>query len=442
MSHKTHLKKTLTALHIWAMGVGLVISGDYFGWNYGLITASPVIMLLVVAAVGLFYLSFIFCYTELVAMVPNSGGPFSFVSAAFGHKLGVVAGAVTLIEFLFAPPAIGLAIGSFVHYVFPVFNAVHVTVAFFIIFGILNCTGVAFAATLELIVTLIASLVLVIFFGATLPHVNIANILSSPALESSVFSQIYSALPFAIWFFLGIEGVAMCVEEVKNPEKAIPRGLITAIITLLIFALTVIVCSTGILPSSVLVSGNDALPKVLAAISSSDSWLTLMMIYLGIFGLIASFHGIIFGASRQVFALSRARLLPHGLSYIAPKLLTPVNSIILCCVIGIVCALSNQTAVLVSISGLGAVFVYALSLAAFIKLKLAKKGAHEHSFKAPFFPVLPIITVLLAVLICGLMLLADVMTSLIFLAAVIIICVFAAIMYFVHKDKTIHEDLH
>jgi ethanolamine permease len=438
MSHKTHLKKTLTALHIWAMGVGLVISGDYFGWNYGLITASPVIMLLVVAAVGLFYLSFIFCYTELVAMVPNSGGPFSFVSAAFGHKLGVVAGAVTLIEFLFAPPAIG----SFVHYVFPVFNAVHVTVAFFIIFGILNFTGVAFAATLELIVTLIASLVLVIFFGTTLPHVNIANILSSPALESSVFSQIYSALPFAIWFFLGIEGVAMCVEEVKNPEKAIPRGLITAIITLLVFALTVIICSTGILPSSVLVSGNDALPKVLAAISSSDSWLTLMMIYLGIFGLIASFHGIIFGASRQVFALSRARLLPRVLSYIAPKLLTPVNSIILCCAIGVICALSNQTAVLVSISGLGAVFVYALSLAAFIKLKLAKKDAHEHSFNAPFFPLLPIVTLLLAVLICGLMLLADVMTSLIFLAALIIICVFAAIMYFLHKDKTIHEDLH
>ena len=441
MTHNVHLKKTLTAVHIWAMGVGLVISGDYFGWNYGLINSSALIMLLVVAFVGLFYLSFIFCYTELVAMVPNSGGPFSFVSAAFGHKIGVLAGAVTLIEFLFAPPAIGLAIGSFVHYVIPAFNEVYVTVAFFVLFGILNCTGVAFAATLELIVTVVASVVLLIFFGATLPQVNLANIMSSPQLDASIFSQIYSSLPFAIWFFLGIEGVAMCVEEVKNPEKAIPRGLITAIITLIVFALTVIICATGILPSSILINGNDALPKVLAAVSSSDSWLTLMMIYFGVFGLIASFHGIIFGASRQVFALSRARLLPKKLSYVAPKLLTPVNSIALCCVIGIVCALSNQTAILVSISGLGAVFVYALSLAAFIKLKFAHKGAQEHSFKAPFFPILPIIALIIAVIICGLMLLADSTTSLIFLVMVILICIFAVIMHHIYKAK-IDENLH
>ena len=59
MTHKTHLKKTLTAVHIWALGVGLVISGDYFGWNYGLVNATPLVMLICVAIVGIFYLSFI-----------------------------------------------------------------------------------------------------------------------------------------------------------------------------------------------------------------------------------------------------------------------------------------------------------------------------------------------------------------------------------------------
>lgn len=434
MSTHLHLKKTLGSLHIWAMGVGLVISGDYFGWNYGLLHSTPVIMLSCVALVGLFYLSFIFCYTELVAMVPNSGGPLSFVSAAFGHNWGMLAGAVTLVEFIFAPPAIGLAIGSYLHYMIPIINETYLTIICFILFGVLNCIGVAFAAMLELVVTLIACTVLLVFFAAALPHIELSKILS-PAIgksEGGIY-QVFSALPFTIWFFLGIEGVAMCVEEVRNPEKSIPRGLITAIITLIFFALMVICCATGVLPLSELVKANDVLPKALTAISSKDSWLTLMMIYLGVFGLIASFHGIIFGASRQVFALSRARLLPKSLSYIAPKRQTPIISIIVCCMIGIICALSNKTAILVNISALGAVFVYALSLAAFIKLKFSGKYNH-HTFKAPFFPILPVLSLLMAICICIFMLFSHLKISLLFMIIIGVICIFGRIMRKLHKD--------
>lgn len=431
MSNKAHLKKVLTPIHIWAFGVGLVISGDYFGWNYGLLTASPLIMLLTVLFVGLFYLSFIFCYTELVSMVPNSGGPFSFAAAAFGNKIGIIAGAATLIEFLFAPPAIALAIGSYIHYRIPTFQVEHVAIIVFIIFGLLNCIGMMLAANFELIVTLLATIELFIFFGLTSTHIELSKLLVSTSSHSVPF-QFYSALPFAIWFFLGIEGVAMCVEEAKDPHRSMPIGLITSIVTLVILALGVIITATGILTPDQLVKDDSPLPHVLATVLSRNSIFTHMLVYLGVFGLMASFHGIILGASRQVYALSRARLLPHQLSYISPKFMTPIWAVIACCIIGIICIIVGNTEVLVSISCLGAALIYVISLLSFLKLKFSQtKNAQEKIFfKAPLFPILPIISTLCASIILILSLIADREVSLMF---VIMMVVVVLISIFFHK---------
>ena len=130
------LKKTLGAVHLWAMAVGLVISGEYFGWNYGWAVAGTVGMLWATGIVTVLYLTFVFSFTELTTAIPEAGGPFAYAHKAFGPLGGLIAGYATLIEFLFAPPAIGLAIGSYVHYSIPALSEGGVTIAFFILFGI------------------------------------------------------------------------------------------------------------------------------------------------------------------------------------------------------------------------------------------------------------------------------------------------------------------
>lgn len=98
----------LGALPLWGIAVGLVISGEYFGWSYGWASAGTLGFLVATAFVALMYTTFIFSFTELSTAIPHAGGPFAYARRAFGPTGGYIAGFATLIEFVFAPPAISL----------------------------------------------------------------------------------------------------------------------------------------------------------------------------------------------------------------------------------------------------------------------------------------------------------------------------------------------
>jgi ethanolamine permease len=380
------LERVLRPIHLWAIAVGLVVSGDYFGWNYGVGKAGPVGMLVATGAVTLFYVAFIFSYTELSTAIPHSGGPFAYALRAFGPLGGFLAGFGTLVEFAFAPPAIALAIGAYVNFRVPALPKLGVAIAAFLVFGALNVAGVTIAATFELVVTALATLELFIFFGLAGPHVDAARIVTDPLLPHG-WGGVFAALPFAIWFYLALEGVAMSAEEVVDPRRDIPKGYIAGIATLVVLALGTLVCSTGILSPEALVEDDSPLPRVLRAILSADHPMTHLMVYLGLFGLIASFHGIIMGCSRQVFALARAGYLPPALAGVHATRRTPVPAILLCVLVGGAAAASERADELIALAGLGATVLYVTSLASLFALR-RKEPALERPFKAPLYPAL------------------------------------------------------
>ncbi|MDQ5898593.1 MAG: ethanolamine permease, partial [Pseudomonadota bacterium] len=80
----THLKPTLNAWHLWGLAVGLVISGEYFGWSYGWASAGTLGFLVTALMVALMYTTFIFSFTELTTSIPHAGGPFAYSKRAFG----------------------------------------------------------------------------------------------------------------------------------------------------------------------------------------------------------------------------------------------------------------------------------------------------------------------------------------------------------------------
>lgn len=388
------LKRVLRPVHLWAIAVGLVISGDYFGWNYGLAQGGPVGMGLATLAVTLLYVCFIFSYTELSTAIPHAGGPFAFAQRAFGPWGAYLAGAFTLLEFLFAPPAIARAIGSYVHFRVPALPVDAVAVGAFVVFGTVNALGVSIAATFELVVTVLATFELALFFGLTAPHVQASQLLARPLLPHG-WAGVFTALPFAIWFYLGLEGVAMSAEEVVDPKRTIPRGYLAGITTLVTLALGTLVCTCGVLPWPELVRDDSPLPHALARVLSPGHPMTHLMVYLGLLGLVASFHGIVMGCSRQVFALAREGLIPRGLAALHPRLQTPVRAIALSAVVGMGATLSGRTDALITLSVLGALGVYAVSMAAVLRLRRTEP-ALERPFRAPLHPVLPLVAVALS----------------------------------------------
>jgi ethanolamine permease len=377
------LQPVLGAWQLWGLAVGLVISGEYFGWSYGWAQAGTLGFLVTTLVVAVMYTSFIFSFTELTTAIPDAGGPFAYARRAFGPYGGVVAGWATLVEFVFAPPAIALAIGAYVAVQFPTLEPRWVAVAAYGIFMGLNILGVTIAATFELVVTLLAVGELLVFMAVVAPSFSWTRFAAggwagSDAFGPGAIGGMLAAVPFAIWFFLAIEGVALAAEEAREPHRTIPRAYIGGMLTLVALAFGVMLGAGGVGDWRQLADTNDPLPRAMrAVVGASSGWLH-MLVWLGLFGLVASFHGIILGSSRQIFAMARAGYLPRRLATLHATRGTPWVAILAGGAVGIVAIFSDSfvtfggqplTANIVTMAVLGAMVMYIASLASLFVLR-------------------------------------------------------------------------
>lgn len=404
------LKKTLSTFQLWGIAVGLVISGEYFGWSFGWGSAGTLGFVFTTLFIALMYTTFIFSFTELTASIPHAGGPFAYARRAFGPKMGFLAGMATLIEFVFAPPAISLAIGGYFNEQFPWMDPKIVALVAYLVFMALNIVGVHIAASFELFITILAVFELCVFMGVVAPGFSIANFAKNGwAAAGGHFSDhfsvaslggMFAAIPFAIWFFLAIEGVAMAAEETKNPKRSIPIAYITGILTLVALAIGVMLFAGAAGDWTKLASLNAPLPEAMKNIVSPTSIWFHMLIYLGLFGLIASFHGIILGYSRQIYALAREDYLPRFLATVHPKFKTPWVAILGGGVIGVAAIFSDTliqfagqtlTANIVTMSVFGAILMYIVSMASLFKLRMVEPNLGKDSYRVPFYPWFPAI---------------------------------------------------
>jgi len=387
------LKKTLKPMQLWGIIVGMVISGMYCGWNYALAVTSPLGFTIAILIVTVFYTTFMFSYAELSTAIPHAGGPSEYASRALGKFGGFIAGFSCLVEFLFATPAIALSIGAYINFLIPAVPAVFAALIAYGIFMLINCFGIEAAAKIELVVTIIAIGGLLLFIGAGAPNVQMNNIFGGEIFKGG-FSGIFSAIPFAIWFYLAVEGGAMSAEECENPKKDVPKGFILGIVTLVVLALGTFFVTAGTMDASALSSTDSPLPTALEGIYGAGL-LSKAMSFIGLFGLVASLHGIIIGYSRQGFAMSRAGYLPKFLSKVNSKG-APVYSIVIMSLIGMIFVLTGETAVIIVISCFGAVALYIISMISLFILR-NKEPNLNRPFKVSY-PIVPSIALVIALL--------------------------------------------
>ncbi|MCD9015664.1 ethanolamine permease [Parachryseolinea silvisoli] len=380
------LQKTLSAIHLWAISVGLVISGEYFGWNYGWGAAGTVGFLIVTLVVTLLYITFVFSFTELTTAIPNAGGPFAYAHKAFGPWGGLVAGYATVVEFVFATPAIAAALGSYVHFLYPAITPLVAAVICYIVFSCINLLGIKESAMFSLVVTLLAVVELLIFMGIVAPAFSFENF-TRHAFPLR-WGGLFAALPFAIWFYLAIEGVAMVAEEVKDPQRHIPRGYIAGIVTLTVLALGVMILTGGIGDWRTLSNIDYPLPEAIGLVLGKDNTITRLFAGIGLFGLIASFHGIIISYSRQLFALARAGFLPGVLATVNRRFKTPHAALLAGGGAGMLMLFFANTGQIIILSALGAVVMYIISMVSLFQLRRIAPDL-ARPFKTPFYPIFP-----------------------------------------------------
>jgi len=388
------LKRTLSPAMLWGLGVGYVISGMYFGWNLGLEQGGTAGMAIATFFIIILYVCFTFSYAELACAIPKAGGVFDYTKRALGTDLGFIAGLAQNIEFIFAPPAIAFAIGAYFNLFFPQLPILSIAIFVYVVFTTLNILGVKAAAAFELVITILAVGELLLFAGITFPHFQIAH------LQQGAFTNgwkgILASVPFAIWFFLGIEGVANVAEEAIQPQRTILIGFGSAIATLVLLCLLTFLSSIGVAGWQAIVYKADGsvsdspLPLALSRIVGANHILYHLLITVGLFGLIASFHGLILAAGRSNLEFGRVKFAPAFLGKIHARFQTPANALLVNMLIGIVALLTGKTAEIIILSVFGALTLYIISMVALLQLRRNEPHLHR-PYKVPLYPALPVV---------------------------------------------------
>jgi ethanolamine permease len=375
------------------LGIAYVISGDAAGWHFGLGVGGWGGLLIATLLMATMYTAMVFSLAELSAALPVAGGGYAFARRALGPLGGFMTGTAILIEYTLAPAVVATFIGGYMDTLIG-FGGPIVYLLCYLIFVGIHLYGVGEALKVTFAITAIAVLAIAAFILGMIPQFEVANLFdiqvtnaagASPFLPFG-FVGIWAAFPFAIWFFLAIEGVPLAAEETRDPATDMPKGLIAGMAALLLFAMLILVFGPGGAGSAAFTSDEMlAAPSVLPlALQEAYGGTTVLGTFVNIAGLaalIASFFSIIYAYSRQLFALSRAGYLPRLLSVTGGRR-TPWVALVVPAVIGFLLSLTGAGATLLNAAVFGAAISYVLMTLSHIVLRRREPNL-ERPYRTP-----------------------------------------------------------
>ncbi len=390
------LKKSAGWVLLWAMGVGAVISGDYFGWNFGLNAGGFGGLLIATIFIAVMYVCMVLCIAEMSTALPHAGGFYSFTRNAFGPGLAFLNSITDMVEYVITPAVIVVGIAGYMDTLIPGVPNWIWWLVFYAVFVGINIWGTELTFKVSMVVTVLAITVLLIFYGGAIfsgafSWGNVMNIVpeegGSAFLPKGMYG-IFAALPFAIWFYLAIEQLPLSAEESHDVVNDMPKALIGGIITLLALSVFTLILNSGVGGGAAEVATSGApLDIGFRAIFGSGATSSVLTL-ISLTGLIASFHSIIYAYGRVLFAVSRAGYIPRWLSVTTEGRHTPARALIVGAIVGFVIALIIDSlgglvgAALLTMAVFGAVISYGLVMLSYIVLA-KKKPQLNRPYKSP-----------------------------------------------------------
>jgi ethanolamine permease len=368
---------------LWALGVAAVISGDFFGWNFGLAYGFGG-LLVATLFITVMYYGLCFSIAEMSPALPHTGGAYSFARSAMGPWGGFATGVAETIEYVVTPAVIVVGIAAYMNSITddlfsftlsqPLWWAI-----FYAIFVGLNVFGVEASFRFTVAICLISLAILLVFFIGAIPKFDFGKwaIDTNGGWFIDGVPGVFYALPFAIWFYLAIEELPLAAEESADPKRDIPKGTIWGLNTLVVCGFLILFLNSGIAPGAKAIgSSSEPLLDGLKTIFGSGTSASILGLA-AVAGLVASFHTIIFAYGRNIFSLSRAGYYPHPLSVTSGKRQTPHVALVLGAILGWIAAYiiykkggtSQVGASLLYMAVFGAVISYFMQCLSFILLR-------------------------------------------------------------------------
>jgi ethanolamine permease len=392
------LRKSAGWVLLCALGVGAVISGDFFGWQFGLGAGGFGGMLVAVGVIAVMYFCMVFSIAEMSAAMPNAGGFYGFTRSTFGPGMAFLNSTTDMVEYVVTPAVIVAGISFYADIIIDLPNWIW-WLGFYALFVTINAWGTELTFRVALVVaSLSVGILFVMYIGVLVTGSFDAGLLTniepnpdrvgaSSFLPQGVYG-IWAALPFAIWFYLAIEQLPLAAEESHDVRRDMPKALIVGMTALTILSVLTLVLNTGVAGGAAEVGAVDE-PLFVAfkAIFDEGATATLLAI-VALVGLIASFHSIIYAYGRVLFAASRSGYIPRSISKVSERK-TPVRALVLGAVVGFVLTVILDRAENTSLGGalltmavFGATISYALVMLTYVVWR-RRRPDMERPYRSP-----------------------------------------------------------
>lgn len=388
----------LGPIHIWALGVGIVLVGEFMGWNFSVVKGGSLGSVIAVWTMAMMYIAIVMMTTEMASVMPEAGGQYTMAKYLLGPLAAFNVGLMTMLEYAMLEAADAVVVGEILQAVNPAIQPLPFIILSLLFLTWMNYRGAYATLTLNFVITSVAFASVILLFMST----NFYN----PATTMIKLKEYTNGLPygalgvlaamqFGIWFFLGIEGTALAATECRSVGRALPVGTMVGILTLLIGGtITWFVCS-GTMDAKTL--GESVYPLYDAAVATGKLYVMIALFIGTLLACLASANGCINDASRAWSALSRDTILPDAFAADHPRFHTPYRAILFLLPISVAFAFTGLLDQIITFSIFSAILIYILTAIMMLRFrKMYPLKTIQRGYKAPIHPVPTIITIILA----------------------------------------------
>ncbi|MEL7626862.1 MAG: amino acid permease [Anaerolineaceae bacterium] len=436
---KRKLKRQLNLLQVIMLGTAGTIAAEIFVLTGHVASmAGPETVLALILA-GIMTLSIALNYSEMATTFPVTGGAMTYVGEAFGKGwLMFLVGSLDCLSSTFyaALSAVGFAISLEIF--IPGIPIIPIAILVIVFVGLMHVRGVSNVGNFQILLGafLLAVFAAFVFKGFTSPNgFHMDTFLSGRSVfeNQNIWAHIgrmLSAIALTYNAYVGFEVIADDAEEVKDPNKNIPIGILVSLLIATLIYSSVSMVSIGTVPFSQLAGSDTALTDAAARF-----WPSIGVPIMGLAGIVAtltSVNSAMLSATREAFSLSRDRVWPRTFSRLS-HWRTPWMAILMVVVVSALVAAVGIVDFLSFISSAGYMFVLFWATLAMPKLRKMYPDI-ERPFKVPLYPLTVILAALAGVLIISF---ANV-RALMFLGAVIVLL---SIWYFVAQRLKARKEL-
>ena len=401
---KVSLLRVLGPAHVWALGVGIVLVGEFTGWNFSADKGGALAALIVCWVIGLLYTSVAMIDSEVTSTVAAAGGQYAQAKHIVGPLMAFNVALYLVFAYTMLEVSDAILLGDTVVAKAGVEGLTHNSFIAFtiVVLAFLNYRGVLMTLNVNFIITALAYLSIVILFFSVQPWsqgaiLKLDQLVTPDNALPYGWIGVIAAFQFGIGYYLGIEGTTQAAEEVRSPARALPYGTMAGMITLLIAAaMTWYVCAS-LMPWEYL--GVTYYPLWDAAKLTGSSTLENLLFIGTLLAALASANGCINDAARAWFSLGRDRYLPTWFAAVHPKYRTPYRSIIFLLPIALAFAFIADLNQAITFSILSGVLQYTfMSINIVMFRNKWPLGSIRRGYTHPFHPLPAVVLFVLCVI--------------------------------------------